>query len=1214
MLRLAVLRGAVTQQQVATAASEADRTGRSVLETLVASGVLCEDACLELSAEATRMGGGSALEPTADAVPGGTRETLAASIEALSAETESEVTGFPVGEWDRYEFIRLLGEGGMGQVFLAFDPQLGRRVAIKFIRAGSGPRLERFLQEARAQAHVEHENICRIYEVGRVGDHPYIAMQYVEGEPLGVAAEGLPLEKKLLLVERIALAVHEAHRSGLVHRDIKPANVMVEESASGILKPYLLDFGLAREQASTGLTVTGAVLGTPQYMAPEQASGESREVDRRADVYALGATLSSIVGGRPPFAGKTLAVLLRQVLEEVPEPLTSLGSRVPADVDAIVMKCLRKDPAERYASARALARDIRHFLDGEPIEARRTTAVYRMRMFVARNKAAVGAVSVAALLVVAASAWGGWSAWTSARRARVAQSFGQEVERLESYARAAYTVPRHDVAPNRDEILARMERIRARMSELGRVAAGPGRYALGRGFLVLGRYDEARDALEAARAAGYAESEVDYALGRALGELYASAYEEMESIASKEARDALREQIDRTLREPALDALRRGRGASLESPAFVEALIALYEKRYDEALELARTTSAERPLMYEARGLEGRIHMERAEALGLAGDAEAARAGFADAEAVLLDALEIGRSDPGLHQQFCRLHAARMRIESLSRAGDPSEIFDGGVGACTLALEVDSRSNEARLTIAGLMNRMADYEAAIGRDPGERLQAAIAAARAALESEPGSDAAYDVLGSTYSTLAEIEVSRGGDPEAFLRDAIAAFESGIAIQPRHWRFNDLGIAYRMLSRVLEARGDDVSETLSRSIASYERSLELNPDQSAAWGNLGQTYFNRAGMERNRGEAPDASLDAALHAFEKAMELDPDQMVVHYNVARTFSLLADIRASRGEPADELLESAAASYEKAIAVNPESAYVAHFRNGLGAAHYSRATKRWGAGGDPEPLIVLALDELARAREANPKLSFAPFNVGLAELLRARLAYSERRDPRPAGRRAAAAFRESIALNPAFLQAHAAIGEVALLLARDAADRGAPVDPILDEGAEGVRPALERNPDDVTSIVLLALIECERARSLRVAGLDATNATGATEALERARSWLDRAAGLVPDLATVARARARLVIEAADAAAAYDPGDLAAAEAGLAALLETNRGDAEARALRGSLLLAEARGRTDSGRAAEALAELREALQRNRHLGREFGARLAEAERLAR
>src|SRR5258705_5155496 len=220
----------------------------------------------------------------------------------------------------------VIGSGGMGQVYKAFDRKLKRLVALKFVRGADPVQERRFLQEAQAQARVDHAHVCRVYEVGRISNQPYIAMQHIEGKTLREAASSLSFVAKLALMRDVAEAVHAAHQTGLVHRDIKPQNILVEQNPDGP-RPFVTDFGLARDVRSPGDTAEGAVLGTPQYMAPEQANGDLRALDARTDVYGLGATLYEVLTARPPFeGGSQLQILFRLSLESPPRP----ASRAPA--------------------------------------------------------------------------------------------------------------------------------------------------------------------------------------------------------------------------------------------------------------------------------------------------------------------------------------------------------------------------------------------------------------------------------------------------------------------------------------------------------------------------------------------------------------------------------------------------------------------------------------------------------------------------------------------------------------------------------------------------------------------------------------------------------------------------------------------------------------------------------------------------------------------
>lgn len=330
----------------------------------------------------------------------------------------SERRTVPPSLAERYEDIHFLGEGGMGTVYRGRDPRLGRIVALKLLKGADPNAWARFIQEARSQARIEHEHVCRVYEAGEVDGEPFIAMQYIEGESLSKLATQLSLEQRVKIIGEISAAVHEAHRLGIIHRDIKPGNIMVERRIDGTLKPYIMDFGLAKEVEEKGKTVTGAILGTPAYMSPEQAQGDVRTMDRRSDVYSLGATLYSLLAGRPPFVAEHPWKLLLLVAFEDAPPLSQAKKGVPADLETIVMKCLERDLARRYDSARALAEDLQRFLDGEPILGRRASFGYVLWKKARKHKLAT---ALGSMSVFAALSLGG--VWVKARQEAAARAY-----------------------------------------------------------------------------------------------------------------------------------------------------------------------------------------------------------------------------------------------------------------------------------------------------------------------------------------------------------------------------------------------------------------------------------------------------------------------------------------------------------------------------------------------------------------------------------------------------------------------------------------------------------------------------------------------------------------------------------------------------------------------------------------------------------------------
>jgi len=533
----------------------------------------------------------------------------------------------------KYETAVPLGRGAMGEVFKAWDPALQRFVALKYLRRDDPALAERLLHEARLQARVDHDRVCKVYEAGLDDGRPFIAMQYIDGRNLEEEAAALSLREIVALVADVAEAVHAAHETGLIHRDLKPQNVLVERTASG-LRPHVVDFGLAREPGAAGFTETGAIVGTPAYMSPEQAAGDVRRLDRRTDVYALGAVLYRLLAGRPPFVGNDLDVAI-QVAHAEPVPLRRVAPSVPADVETIAMACLEKAPGRRYATAHALALDLRRFLAGEPIEARPVTWSYRWARGVRRNPTLSAIIAAAALWVLVLGGLALRSQQQAAERARVALRFGQEGESIEALMRQAYLLPAHDVHAEKALVRGKLAEIEAEMRRLGAVAEGPGRYALGRGHFAMGEFEAARTQLERAWAGGYRTPEVSRALGRTLGEMYVRAVMEVRRL-DPAPRTARLAELDTTLRRPALARLAVTMPGGREGDAYWAALAAFYDARYDDALARAREATRDAPALYEARLLEGH-------ACAALGDAARARESYGQA-------LAVGRSDPRVRE------------------------------------------------------------------------------------------------------------------------------------------------------------------------------------------------------------------------------------------------------------------------------------------------------------------------------------------------------------------------------------------------------------------------------------------------------------------------------------------------------------------------------------------------------------------------------------
>ena len=356
------------------------------------TGCVLEAALGTASAESVARGGdtGRVADVRSDTANGGPKNKKSARAADL------------LGELGDYELLEEIGRGGQGVVFRARQKSLNRIIALKVIRLGqwaSKVHLKRFRLEAEAAARLEHPGIVPIHEVGERDGSCYFSMKFVEGGQLDEVArrEPMPPRHAAELIAKVGRTVHYAHERGILHRDIKPGNILLD--AKG--EPHLTDFGLARlVESHSSVTQTLDVLGTPSYMAPEQAAGNNAAVTSSTDVYGLGAVLYQLLTGQPPFAGGATYETIKLLLDTEPRQPRLLNPKIDPDLSTICLKCLEKDPKRRYPSALALAEDLERWLKHEPILAQHTGIFARGKKWVRRNRSI--AVMAAMLL---ASAW-----------------------------------------------------------------------------------------------------------------------------------------------------------------------------------------------------------------------------------------------------------------------------------------------------------------------------------------------------------------------------------------------------------------------------------------------------------------------------------------------------------------------------------------------------------------------------------------------------------------------------------------------------------------------------------------------------------------------------------------------------------------------------------------------------------------------------------------
>jgi eukaryotic-like serine/threonine-protein kinase len=1007
---------------------------------------------------------------------------------------------------ERFEDLRFLGRGGMGTVYRARDTQLQREVALKFIHRHDPLAGARILREARAQARVEHEHVCKIHEVSVAEGRPYIVMEYVDGEPLSRMAERLTVEEKVKVIREVAAALHEAHRLGLVHRDVKPSNIMLERAEDGTWKPYVMDFGLAREAGGQGQTMSGNFAGTPAFMAPEQARGELRSLDRRTDVYSLGATLYDLLAGHPPFADAGAVQAVARLLSEEAPPLRGVCPTVPEDLDKIVMKCLEREPQRRYESARAVAEDLQRYLDGEPVLARRASLRYVLRKRAKKHRLLLsvsGALLVAGMVLV--------GSWIRARRlaaeeARLAHDLGEDVKEMQLFMRYASALPLHDIGREREVVRRRLAEIERKMSAAGRAAEGPGQYALGSGYLALEEPDKALSHLRRASAAGYTSPELSYATGLSLVELYKVAREGLSRIEDQQKRAAREKELDAEYRGPALAHLGAARGTAIESPAYVEGLIALYSGKPEEAVAKAKEAFERAPWLYEAKRLEG----DAQAALGRQYDLDAhfdwdrMMAHFGPATEAYRVAAKMAESDPEVHLAECTLWMQIMNATGAKGETQKTSLAKADE-ACARAIVANPRDGRAAVQRAIAHARCAFAEAdeqAPSVDPRTSIEEAIRFAEEAVRGAPEDAMAHIALGQAFVADVLYAINVGHDGDASIQRAEGAIEEAIRIDPR--------FALAMMQRAQVGslqitfdtwRGIDVTPAMESALRFAERVITLDPGYAFGWAAKGYVHFFTAAALAERGQSPEEQVGHTMAAAEEVERRSPGWTGAYYLKAWCHRLMALHKIHTGDDPGRSLEQAMQLAEEVKERNPgpyQSVLV-------GTIRYAEALHLLHQARDPEPALSEAREELRRAAEATPwnaetrvwrarveivnlrwsmkqhKAQPAMFEAALAPLLplasedlaypdpyqtmaeiyalRAAWRFEDKMGPVDDVKRGLSMADKALSKNPHMATAYATKGAIYLISARRARDEGARRD-AAGRAKEALAAAFKENP----------------------------------------------------------------------------------------------------------------------------------------------------------
>ncbi|MEM9557871.1 MAG: protein kinase [Acidobacteriota bacterium] len=906
------------------------------------------------------------LELLAAARPGAEHAThLASIVPTVYAEALAQVGEAtrlePGHRLGHYRIVQRIGVGGMGEVYLAerADGEFERRVALKIL-----PKLEadpahhdRFRQERQILANLEHEHIAPLLDGGVSGDgRPFFALQFVDGLPITdyCAQHRLGPDERVALLLQACEAVQYANGQGVVHRDLKPANLLVSSRADGPPHLSVLDFGIARLAGGSDLTQTGDVLGTPAYMAPEQARGEVESVDRRTDVFALGVVLYELLCDHRPFEGETPMEVHAAVLRADPVLPRPRVPTLPRDLETVIVTCLEHSADRRYPSVRALAEDLERYLAGEPIAARGRTPVRRLTLWASRRPLVSAMLAALVLLTFAGGGVLLHERKMAQRGAEIAARYGQAAEQVAATMRFEHLLDLHDTAGARQRLAGRLARLESELESMPSPARAPGRLALGRGYLALGQLDPALEQLD--RAWARATPEAALTLAEAELERYRRDRTLAEKIGDPTLRRTRLDELAMRSRERALQlrALAAERSVRVE---LLEAQIAFLEGDRDRARHFADSTLRLAPWRYESHLLHAEIAWAELEDARARGDSSEVLAHVEQARDAFLVAAEIAPSDPTTHLQVCALASTEVELRLHDLAGNGDAAAAAGLAACARALTADSASPEALIEESTLRVIYARDLSRRDAQPFEQVDGAVAAAERAIGLAETDVRAHRRLGDAWIFRAEFERERGLDSSASLAHGATALARAAELAPNDATvWNSLGLLRWEEALLAQGRSEDVRPPTRAAVDAFERAVAIEPGSAYAWGNLGTMHNWLAAAEVARGGNALPHLDEAETALRRALEIYPAYVTARNNLGNVEHNRGELLLARGDDAREPFRRAVEAFDRILEIKPDWAFP-HFnraRSGIALALARLAEEE-----DPK-------DDLDSAREA--------------------------------------------------------------------------------------------------------------------------------------------------------------------------------------------------------------------------------------------------------
>jgi serine/threonine protein kinase len=707
----------------------------------------------------------------------------------ISEDPEIAV-GADIGHW---RIMKLIGSGGMSIVYRVErnDDQLNQQAALKIIPNGLANKsmIDRFVRERQILSDLNHPNIAQLYDAG-VTDQglPWFVMEYIQGEDIISYAQNnlLNIDQRIYLIKQVCDALAYAHAHGIVHRDIKPNNLLVDCDKN--IK--LLDFGIASSKEQQSLTMTGAIIGTPGYMSPEQAKGLSSEIDRRSDIFSLGVLIYKLIKHDMPFQAESISEISYKIIHDEP---TLLGGLIPIELQAITFKCLEKKVENRYSSITRLQKDLDAYLNGDVVSARKVTLIGRFLKKVKKHPIYSTFIFIAILSTILGISYGIYESFESVKKLQVSEKYLAKTQDLKANIRRIHMMPLHSIKDEYEKVEKEIESLKLEIENNDIDHSGLSYFALGEAFFNMKNYDKAYNYFEKAKSKGWHSKELSSGLGLTLLEKW-----QQDELKSKSMKKETKQQFLATSKTtnllPAIQYLKEAQlGAS--DVNFLAAQMAYGEKNYDNAIEFTQKEMQANPWHYEALRLESEIYSKKFRAVAHTDGYDKALKYLELSIQKLDEAINIGRSDP--HNYQLRCSNARMDVQVRKILGRNDELalaFDDAKTVCLNAIKLQPEAHALWSNLSLIYRSHAVWFETKNKPNINLYKQALDAANSGLEYHPNQVTLLSYKIRPLVALAELTYEQGNDPADYFNRAMESSEMAIKSNP------DFGSAWKENARL------------------------------------------------------------------------------------------------------------------------------------------------------------------------------------------------------------------------------------------------------------------------------------------------------------------------------------------------------------------------------------------------------------------------------